>query len=66
MHQTKINSLIKVNEEFWTQNNSAPSKLHIHSKDFFKILHIERGHEAHASHINYFSKKVSFGANGPF
>ena len=36
------------------------------SKDFFEILHNERGQEVHGTYINGFPEKISFGVNGPF
>ena len=35
------------------------SKLHMHSKDFFKILHGERGQQTCEIYINDFCKKTS-------
>ena len=38
--------------------NGMPSKLWIHSKDFFKILHNERDQEVHGTYINGFPEKI--------
>ena len=43
--------LFGVNRLFWTQSYCASSKLRIHSKEFLKILHSEKGQEAHKNHI---------------
>ena len=37
--------LFGVNRLFWTQSYCASSKLRIHSKEFLKILHSEKGQE---------------------
>ena len=44
-------SLVWLNGQCWTQNYSVSSKLRIHSKYFFKVLHIDKGQEAHENHI---------------
>lgn len=51
--QKKKNKLFGINAPFWIQSNSEFSKLWIHYKYFFTILHIERDQEAHENHINY-------------
>ena len=38
----------------------------IYWKNFFNILHNERGYQVDESDINNLAKKVLFGANGPF
>ena len=65
--------LLGVNEPLRTQN-AASSQLCICCRDFFTILHNEKGQERHGNYINGFSKKKillraiwSFGSqNGTF
>ena len=53
---------------YFGHKNSTCSKPWIHSKDFFEILHNEKGEEEYGTYFNGFpeEKKISIRANGLF
>ena len=55
--------------DYFGHKNSTCSKPWIHSKDFFEILHNEKGEEEYGTYFNGFpekKKKISIRANGLF